>query len=470
MAKGYLDRDYLSDEYLSGVNDPPSGMQVNQIINKQTEFGMQSDQVVGNNPTTGMQAAMNIVAMLNTAGMQANMIADNRGVFGFQVDMNVGDIPTVGGMQAKQDPYLRQWLCDEGYLETPYLEESYLSYCMRAFMGMQATQFVIETAESGMQAEMNIVNRSKLTGMQATQIINAEEALGMQATQIRVARTGMQTTMVIYNNTQLRILCEFPSRGTEALAGLNWTMTPTEASGDFSPNNLNTDLVEQVTRSTTDGSITLDCDTGLSQGVPVDTIAMLGHNLTRSAVVQVQGSKNPSFSPSDIVFTMETQLDNMYWIAETLPTLLGQNRYWRFTIQDPTNPDGYIEVGTILFGVSDLFTTSESFNNPIEHGLRHYKDEVETDGYTNIMNDRALRKWLRLTFEDLDYLKGNFKLIDDMTKYARTSLKCLVIPTPLYPERYSVFAKLVQMPSYSNRVLEEDADYTSFSLEWDESK
>jgi len=469
MAEGYLDREYLEDEYLSGINDPPSGMQVNQVIRKQATTGMQADQAIIDSHASGMQAAMTVVDMLNAAGMQANMITDTSGIFGFQVDMNIGDIPTVGGMQAKQYP-LRHWLCDEGYLETPYLEESYLSYCMRAFLGMQARQLVLETAESGMQAEMHIVDKSLITGMQTSQVITKEETLGMQATQIRVVKTGMQAAMVIYNNTQLRILCEFPSRGTEALAGLNWVMSPTEAAGDFSPNNLNTDIIEQVTRSVTAGSITLTCDTGLSQGVPVDTIAILGHNLTKSAIVQVQGSKNPSFSPSDIVFTMETQLDDMYWIAETLPTLIGQNRYWRFTIQDPTNTDGYIEIGTILFGVSDIFTTSECFQNPIEHGLKHYKDEVETEGFTNIMNDRALRKWLRLSFEDLNYLKGNFKLIDDMVKYARTSLKCLVIPTPLYPERYAVFAKLVQLPSYSNRVLEEDADYTSFSLEWDESK
>lgn len=447
------------------------GVQAEQFIKASPASGMQASMDVTKPYGKGMQALMHVIDSMLPKGMQINMVGHNIFEGGFQIDMVFEDLPVMGGMQAKHDT-LRHALCDDAgsYLTGGYLEDDYFSYCMRAFLGMQVNRFVIETFENGMQVNQQIVDREKTTGMQTEQHIAVSDPSGMQALTISVYRDGMQATMVIYNNTQLRVMYDFPSRGTPAQAGINWTMNPPAATGDFSPNNLNTDIIEQVTRSVTAGSIELICDTGLPQGVPVDTIAILGHNLTRSATVQVQGAKNAAFAPSDIVFTMQVTLENMYWVAETLPTLLGQNRYWKFTVQDPTNTDGYIEIGSIVFGVSNIFSLSECFTNPIEHGWKHFKDEVEIEGYTNIMNDRALKRWVKLKFEDLDYQKGNYSLLRDMMQYVRTNLKALVIPTPLYPDRYAVFAKLVDMPNLSNRTISEDADYTSFDLEWDESK
>ena len=86
-----------------------------------------------------------------------------------------------------------------------------------------------------------------------------------------------------------------PSRGLAGATGMNewgfpagqgqsWRSNST-AAGDFSPFNLNTDLVEQKWRSATLTGINLDCDTERAQGVFMDTLGILEHNLTTSATV-----------------------------------------------------------------------------------------------------------------------------------------------------------------------------------------
>lgn len=292
----------------------------------------------------------------------------------------------------------------------------------------------------------------------------------MQVLQIQQKIIGMQALMVIYNTTQLRLMYVFPSRGTAALLGNNWTATST-ASGDFSPNNLNTDVIEEVFRSGagTASMVSLVCDSGVTQGVTLDTIAILGHNFTRSAIVQVQGSNVPDFSSVNTSFNMHTELENMYYIAPTFPNLSGQNRYWRFVIQDSTNSSGYIEIGTILFGNSHIFSVKESFVNPIVKGRTHFKDVLDTEGFTNVMNDRALKSYMKLRFENLDFRFQNYLILDEMIKYARTSLKILVIPTPAFPSRHALYGKLTKLPEEDHNSIEEEQEYIDLDLEWDES-
>ncbi len=500
------------------------GQQANLVVNTQTEYGqqvlmqvnnyfipygMQANMVLATTDITGMQATLTI-GDSQLKGMQVAMLLNNEPtVIGMQVAANIGD-QSILGMSVKADT-LRHALCDV-YLEHGYLEEAYLTDCMHAFMGMQIqASFLDQTSAYGMQANMivekeqaygqqalMVVNKETkrgmevemlireqfLMGMQAQMVINAEKAMGqqalmivntesprgMQVQQVIADKYGMQSTMVIYNVTQLRLMCEFPSRGTAGLGGNNWVASSTMA-GDYLPKNVNTDIVEQVWRSNTGTAAfsTLTCDTGIPQGVPIDTIAILGHNLTKSALVQVQGSNDNFATPANIVFNMTAETENMYYISPTFPTLAGQNRYWRFIFQDVTNPDGFIEVGTIVFGTSDIFSVADCFRNPVVNGYRHFKDELRTEGFTNVSNDRALKRYLRLSFEKLNYFKGNYRMLDDMLKFARTSLKCLVIPTPQYPSRFAVFAKLTAMPEVTHTDIDAQTGYIDIDLEWDES-
>lgn len=494
------------------VNDESNyGMQVlSNIVDHLDTHGMQIDLQIAESLALGMQTNLTINDAVEI-GQQVNVILNNDPfIAGMSVEMNILNRMVTAGMSVINGDTLRHALCDV-YLEHGYLEEPYLTECMHGFMGMQVhlnnnttvefgmqiDQIIGEDESDGQQVEM-IVNTEKLVGQQVEMIImaqyvqgqqvemivnfehelsqqvemivNFEDPTGMQVEQITIASYGMQSTMVIYNATQLRVMTEFPSRGTTALGGNNWTASST-AAGDYQAANLNTDIVEQIYRSGngTASLVELVCDTGIPQGVPIDTIAILGHNLTKSATVQVQGSNDNFATAPNIVFNMTVELENMYYISPEFPTQAGQNRYWKFIIQDPTNPAGFVQIGTLVFGVTDIFSKAECFTNPINNGFRHFKDSFQTEGFTSVANDRALKKWMRLRFEKLNFFKGNYRILDDMIKFARTSLKVLVIPTPEYPSRFAIFGKLTQMPEISNTSIDATTQYIDLELEWDES-
>lgn len=510
---GYTEESYLSDEYLDGAVDYAYGFQALMVVKKRTPVGMQSNMKIHKQKLVGQQAQM-VIHKQKKTGQQAKMIAHAQTHKGFSADMVVGDSASPGmqgkfdvitektigmqgkflthvrnhkgfqafmhiteatkktGMSAKFDT-LRHALC-ESYLEEAYLVGDYMTTCMHAFLGMQARMIIKKSLHKGFQANMKIHKQKKI-GQQALMIVKKERPYGFSAQLTQVARFGMSGTMVIYNNTQLRILSEFPSRGIPSLGGNNWSAT-NQASGDFLPRNLNTDVEEQVFRSAST-SVDLICNTGIVQGTTIDTIAILNHNLTRDALVQVQGSNSAVFATIEVSFNMTVETERMFYVAPTFPTgIQNQNKYWRFVISDPTNPDGYVEIGIIIFGNAHIFSVHETFDNPLVKGFKHFKDQLKTEGFTATNNDRALRRFLKLQFRDMERINGNFRLVEEYIEFARTSLKCLVVPIPMYPSRYAVYSKLTQLPEFSVRnvsnVDDPDgrAEYVDFNLDWDESE
>ncbi|NBW82727.1 hypothetical protein EBR21_13330 [bacterium] len=289
---------------------------------------------------------------------------------------------------------------------------------------------------------------------------------GIQFTVVKEEARAIQFRSALYNTTNLRILVDFPSRGT---TGLNWTATSTQTSStnSFSVNNLNTDIVEQYWRSATGVlSATISCDTELPQGVYLDTLAILNHNLSGSATVILEGSSDPSFGTIPVNITLEYEANNMYYIAPTLP--LNPYRYWRLNISDPGSADNFIRVGTIVFGSAVIFT-NESFVDRVRFGQKQFVDKVYTEGFTNVSNDRGKKKYLGLEFRNLVYGKSNFQSMREIFDYAGINLKCLYIPVPQQASRFAVFGKLADIPAEEHNYKGADADYVDFSIDVDES-
>lgn len=523
---GYLERPYLVDGYLSGFQEgfaTPS--QVRMVVDKASPLPSQAAMRVENKESATLsQVLMEIAGTSAKVASQVNMIAGGEkalrsqanaitdGLFelGVQINMLTVGIGTAP-MQQKRSP-LFQALQGDGYLEAPYLTNPYLAWHMQGYQGMQVllnpitdkpvnTQVNLVIDDSGpirtqvnmicfrepavpSQALMRILDRLKETHSQVLQVINAEphirsqvlmrvadvlKKLGSQVNRVKARNVCSQATMVLYNTTQLRMLKDFVSRGTPALGGNNWTVDPPAAAGDFGPNNLNTDVIEQVYRSQNgqQSYITLTCDTGLPQGAFVDTLAMLGHNLTRSAVVTLQGANNAGFSPVGFSTVLTSEEQNLYYIAPDLPT--AGWRYWRLIIQDGTNPMGYVQIGTIIFGAAEIFSMLESFVNPLVQNYKHFKDAMETEGFTTVSNDRALRKSLKIAFEKLLFNNGNFRKLRDIMLTCRTSLKVLYIPTPEFPSRFAIFGKLAQMPETTHTSIDEETEHVDLTLDIDES-
>jgi hypothetical protein len=298
---------------------------------------------------------------------------------------------------------------------------------------------------------------------QLARTINASRPINMQLLRTASYTMKSQLLLSIYNTTNLRILCDFPSRGT---SGTNWTVVAGgTTAGDFSVNNLNTDIVEQVYRSTTT-TITIQCDTQVSQGIFNDTLAILGHNFTTSAIVNLQGSNDVGFSSTPFSETLPVELENLYWISEYLP--LTSYRYWRLVVSDVTNTAGYIQIGTVVFGPSIIFS-GECFVDEVVRRKTHFADRIRTEGYSAVSNDRALKRSVSLSFKRLNYNRENYASLSDVIDTARTSLKCLWIPTPQFASRFAVFGKLAEIPVENHKAISATADYIDLDITVDEA-
>lgn len=288
-----------------------------------------------------------------------------------------------------------------------------------------------------------------------------------QADIIRMNYLGCQAFLRYYNTTQLRILCDIESRGTST--GNNWTSSPAAASG-FPVSNLNNDIVEKSWRSSSNATHILTCDFEVSQGVVVDTIALLNHNFSSGVIVQVQSSSNAGFTSIVQDFYMQYTANNMYWISPTFPATTEQ--YWRFIITDASL--SYYEVGSIVMGSAEILT-GENFVDEVSFGNRDFSDSIETEGYTNVSISRAWKRWLRLDFQSLDANEVNWPMFRALFETYRTTHKCLWIPTPSatdqsITDKFAVFGKLTAIPEQTHNYKGNQHEYVTFTTEIDESK
>jgi len=352
------------------------------------------------------------------------------------------------------------------YLENDYLSEPYyLASCRLAAMPGQLRAVLSGTQSLPAQFEATLVGQkvlpteleAKLNNIQPMAAQFAATTLQVLAAQVRVA---------IYNDKNFRVLYEFPSRG---ISGTNWTASTT-ATGDFDVNNVNSDTVEEIWRSTTPNSQSLVCDTEIPQGTFLDTFSVQNHNFTNSATVFLQGSDDALFTTIGFNERLTVTERNMYYIAPSLP--LSGFRYWRITIDDPGNPDGYVQCGTIIFG-SSLILANNNISNGIRIKTNHFKDTVQTEGFTSVSNDRALRKRVSVTFNSVDVSSGDYAAIQTLFNFIRTDLKALFLPVPDKPTRFGVFAKLADLPEEehidNSSDGTEDAAYADFSIDMDEA-
>lgn len=529
LEKGYLEANYLEDSYTTALLEASAGMQVEfnivdilkpqghqallQIVDQLKELGLQSEFSIVDYPAPrGLQAEFRIDTESESAQQALLQLVDQAKTSGFQAELIIADTPKESGFQSiftlainkpvgmqAQFDLLNQLkesgqqaelfilsekplahevrvddyptiICGPGYLEDGYMVGPYLTQTVCLVPGAQTLFTIVDSQAFGQQAQFKIVDIPSEHGQQTTFTIEDETAYGMQFETKNIQSVGQQVLATLYNTTNLRILCEFPSRG---LTDSNWSATST-ATGDFSVQNLDTDIVEQVWRSDT-GDVTgvrLTTDTGLPQGVFLDTLAILNTNFTRSATVSLIGSNQSDFSIIGTSIVLDVAEVNTYYIAPELPT--EGFRYWRIDIDDPTNPDNYIEVGTVVFGASNVFQ-GECFVDELDFQLQDFTDSVSTEGFTNVSNSRALKRKVRLEFRFLNFQKNNFKIMRNLFETYRTTHKCLWIPTPSATDkevtaRFAGYAKLTTLPSERHRYLGGDSDYVSFTIEYDESK
>lgn len=115
-------------------------------------------------------------------------------------------------------------------------------------------------------------------------------------------------------------------------------------------NNVKNQIPSKAGRTGTTTELELTFD--MIAAVSVQQVAILNHNFTTAATVTLAGATNSAFSPTAISLGLTSVID--------LPILgefsaLQTYRYWRLTVSDATNPDGYLEIGHVSLGPYDEF-------------------------------------------------------------------------------------------------------------------
>lgn len=377
-----------------------------------------------------------------------------------------------------------------GYLEDPYLEGGYLlgdvysglpvelDVFQTGVLGIELFALSLDNDATGIQLivseTLGYVHCEGKGYLEEDYLENPYLAdhlcVGLGVELDVTVRRGLGIELLVrnYNDKLCRVMCDIESRGDSTT---NWTSTSTMTSttDSFNINNVDNDLEESVWRSAT-GVVTgvvLNNDAGAGNTVTVDTIFMRAHNFTSSAAISLQLSDDPTFTViGQTIPIVITDSEEFYYIAADAP--LSGYRYSRTTIDDPTNSNGFLQIGVYGYGQSEVFE-EKCFVLPIESEDTEYADVIRTEAYTNKMNFRARRRKLRMNFKNIVYDSQDWKRLQRIIDCAGITQKALWIPTPQQPYRYASWAKLKKLPRYRNNDIGSgNQSYIDFTLETDE--
>ncbi|MBW2638381.1 MAG: hypothetical protein JRC86_12885, partial [Deltaproteobacteria bacterium] len=96
-------------------------------------------------------------------------------------------------------------------------------------------------------------------------------------------------------------------------------------------------------------------DLDLSTAYEVDFIAILNHNISDSATIKLIGADDDAFTTNKTEDEITHNANNIYFFLSASRT----KRYFRLSIEDPTNSAGYIQVSVFL---GKYFEPNRSFS------------------------------------------------------------------------------------------------------------
>lgn len=145
------------------------------------------------------------------------------------------------------------------------------------------------------------------------------------------------------------------------------TLTPLTEATDYDADNLFSDNYSEVWRSTAAGASAQTIVADFGAAVSISACALGNVNIRSSATVKIQGHTSDSWGTPDVDETINVSaLDgyrrNLYHdLASSY-----SKRYWRLSVTDNGNPDGFIEIGEWFLGVPITLTDNFAANNTRE--------------------------------------------------------------------------------------------------------
>lgn len=188
---------------------------------------------------------------------------------------------------------------------------------------------------------------------------------------------------------------------TNFVSDSNTTITSSSSDPSFPVSNLKHPFRSKKWRSTGCSNENIVFDMRTSEDV--DSVVVIwpketGVRLTSAAVITIQANATNVWT-SPAVSEILTVSDS-YELASHYFTTDKSYRFWRITIQDPTNTDGYVELGVVWIGKAMLLQDSE---NGFKYNLVDKSKTVRTD-YGHKYVDRLPKvASLTVNFKYLDY-------------------------------------------------------------------
>jgi hypothetical protein len=120
----------------------------------------------------------------------------------------------------------------------------------------------------------------------------------------------------------------------------------TSENPQFPMENTQDDVVALPWRTATgdDDAETVDADLGAAE--EYDFVAILDHNLTSGATITVYGADDAAFTSNVVNDVLTYNGNNIFEFLAAART----KRYCRFKFEDGSNPDTYIQIGTLIVG------------------------------------------------------------------------------------------------------------------------
>lgn len=219
------------------------------------------------------------------------------------------------------------------------------------------------------------------------------------------------------------------------------------AAGDFDKSNLTTDCLRQVWRSASVldwQEIVIEAE----QSTNIDTFAILNHNFTEAAVVNLQANISNNFLVPPINLFLPWNKLHMVMV-----NALGQNyRYYKLRVLDPGNPCGYIQIGRIVGGRAFTMKAFEDITDDIQVQWKDMAKRMETEGFFRASNENIKIRTLSVKFQKLYTIvtkNENYLGLRKFFDYVGITRPWLAIPTRSDPTFHPLWALLEDVPDDS---------------------
>jgi hypothetical protein len=230
--------------------------------------------------------------------------------------------------------------------------------------------------------------------------------------------------------------------------GGNVLSVTSTAAGDHDKKNLTTTPLRETWRSAS--SLTFQdviMETNDLTVIP-DCFAILNHNLTEQAVVQLQASMTSDFtSPA---FTIQFVWSKKHMVL--LQNVGLAYKYYRFRFLDPLNPCGFIEVGRILAGTTFTMTNNEDITDDISVGTQDLAYSMKSEGFFRAFNERVKVDKINLSFSKLLTIapdNGNFLGLMEMFDAVGETYPFLTIVDPADQSFQLIWGNVDTLPTRS---------------------